>query len=303
MQETSKSYSLVNTYSGLVNYFTKDKPELKEKFSEFADKTHLYDPQFYLPNKVNLFTAVLGNKYGNNIKFDKIRLLNLCEALTLSIYITQLQVHYAKDLQTGEFLLPRGTCLIPDDILVKKFLHNKLLKYLTAEYLPNTKLIPADELNAKIDNIISRTKKYSHMIWSSGEKCKAKFVELGYGNGYIYGQRKEYKKHILTKKDIAILKYFVKRGESDIKQFTKEAEEKGLSETFKEWYRGKKFMNIDITAKLLDKGIGLRSKAFKRFSAKLEGANFDRIVNEFAEDKRKKNKGTIGNKGNSKKEK
>ena len=127
----------------------------------------------------------------------------------------------------------------------------------------------------------------SMVLWRNGKACKQLFESLGYGDkGYIYGERKEYKKSALTRKEQEIMKYFMKRGDKDLELFMKDADDNGFDTAFKEWFNQKKFMPLNIAMLMLNKNIGLRSKAWKRFAAKLPSVHFDKMIEKYAQDKR-----------------
>lgn len=302
MLKRNKNPRLINTYSGLSKlYASEDKAKLK-KYQEFAKETHLYDPQFFLGTvkgrKVNFFTAMFGNKKGKII-IDIKRLMNCTEALIYSLHLVQYQVYNAKDIQTGERLTQTTMCLTPDFDLVYEFIDDYLIKWINHDYLDGNKkvfdMIESGEYKNECQRINSEAVKAVPLIWCKGHECKDLFTKLGFGHkGYIYGEMKPYKKAALTKNDKAIMMVFMKRGKEDLEKFTKEVEEKGLSTAFKEWYKGKKFIDSNIAFIMINSKIGLRSKAFKRFAAKIDGANFDRVVAEYAKDKRSNNSGTKG---------
>lgn len=285
----NKQPKLINTYSGLAKLFANENVEQIKKFHDFAVHAHLYDPQFYLPKNFKLLEEMF--KKGKDVVVDANKLQNLGDALIWSIYLVQCQVRNARDIETGERLVAEGACLYPDDDLVEDFVDDHLMQYVTSEFIGeklNRKLIDS---KADIWNHFRKTmktaQKESVIIWRDGNKCKQLFAELGYGDkGYIYGERKEYKKSVLTKKEQEIMKYFMKRGDEDLATFIKEAEVNGLETTFKNWYSSKKFLDSNIVMLMLNKNIGLRSKAWKRFAANLPSVHFDKMVEKYAQDKR-----------------
>ena len=302
MLKRNKNPRLINTYSGLSKlYACEDKAKLK-KFQDFAKTRHLYDPQFFLGTvkgkKINFFTAMFGNKKGK-INIDIKRLMNCTEALIYSLHLIQYQVHNAKDIETGERLVPIALCLEPDFDLVYEFIKDHLTKWINHDYLEGNKkvfeLLESGDYEAMCVEFHNKALKEIPLIWCKGKECQELFAKLGFGDkGYIYGQMKEYKTKPLTKNEQTIMLLFMKRGKEDLQKFIKDVEEKGLSTAFKEWYKGKKFIDSNVAFIMINSKIGLRSKAFKRFAAKIDGANFDRVIAGYAKDKRSNNSGTKG---------
>lgn len=280
---------LINTYSGLAKLAAYGDVEQIKKFHDFAVHAHLYDPQFYLPKNFKLLEEMF--KKGKDVVVDADKLQNLGDALIWSIYLVQCQIHYARDIETGELLTPPAKFTCPDNDLVEDFIEDHLMKYVNTEFLGtklNNKVIDSvSEIWNHFRTTMATAQAKSKVLWRNGIECKKLFTDLGYGDkGYIYGERKEYKKSTLTKKEQEIMKYFMKRGDKDLELFMKDTDDNGFETTFKKWFSQKKFMATDIVMLILNKNIGLRSKAWKRFAAKLPSVHFDKMIEKYAQDKR-----------------
>lgn len=293
LHRNNENPKLINTYSGLAKLYANENIEQIKKFHDFAVHVHLYDPQFYLPKNFKLLEEMF--KKGKDVVVDIDKLQNLGDALIWSIYLVQCQIHYARDIDTGERLVAEGACLYPDNDLVENFIEDHLMQYVNTEFLGaklNNKIIDSvGEIWNHFRTTMATAQAKSKVLWRNGIECKKLFTDLGYGDkGYIYGERKEYKKSVLTKKDQEIMKYFMKRGDKDLELFMKDADDNGFETAFKNWFGQKKFMAADIVMLILNKNIGLRSKAWKRFAAKMPSVHFDKMIEKYAQDKRYKTK-------------
>ncbi len=290
----------MNTYSGLAKFYSQGNPDMLAKFKAFAQHEHLYDPHFYLGKNVDFLTAMFG---GKNVVVTIERLRNVCKALVYSIYIVQQQIRNARDITTGLFILDPAACLMPDDDLVIDFVNDHLLYSVNRDNLPHisvrksktNKLNDANDATLKyvgdgwvykdLAIMMENAKIESRTIWRNGQACKELFEKLQCGNkGYIYGAYKK-RNIVITENEKKIVKCFLKKDQ-DMKLFLNDCEEKGFKTAFNTWGKEKKFAATLIIMTRLTPI--LRSKAFKRFAAKV-GIDFGKLISKYAPDKRKGN--------------
>lgn len=270
--------NLINTTSGLIKFYSAYDKDLNEKLNKFVRVNHLFEPHFYIPNRLNFFDVVCPS---NKKKITIERFEEVIKALHISIYLP-----YFYMVKSG---LLNGRTIRPSVDAIIKYINDKFISKIDEKRYKLCGEGAKKFISCFDEYIIANDKKvyeFCEKHCMNAEHMKKQFERLHMNSqSFIYGNTRGKSKKP-TRNEMEIVRSFFKRSAEQEPRFVKECEKDGLKETFNRWGKNNEFLQLNIVFMLL-KG-KLRTKAFKRFSNKV-GIDFRSYVDTYQEDKRKYN--------------